>query len=417
MRSNKCIYFLILPILFFPKIALCSLINFNFQNISTRAALQLLAQSASKNLVMSDDVKGNLSLNLKDVSWNQALSTILISQNLTAYEKDNILFIMPKQQQEKNADSPINLSEKIIFLRYAKADDIAKLIQSKLSDKGSVSADSRTNSILLQDLPNRIIEVSKLIKQLDVAVNQVSIAARIVNIDSDYENELGARFGMSNGHHVSGTYLGANALAQPTPAAQVDPLQRLNVDLPVVNAGAGRIGLALIKLNQGTFIDLELSALEAEGHAKIVSTPELVATNQQPALIQAGQEIPYQEKTSSGATSVAFKKAVLSLKVTPQIIPNGKILLYLQVNQDNRSSKEVLGVPEIDTRAISTQILVNNKQTIALGGIYEETQNNIEQRVPFFASLPVVGNLFRYRKIVKNKRELMIFVTPTILQE
>lgn len=383
----------------------------NFQSIPVKTLIQLLAEFESKNIIISDAVQNTISINLKNVSWKQAFNTILKTQNLVSQSRDDVLFILSKNEaqveNEKN-EKPVST---IFFLHYAKAVDVQKLF------KNNMAADTRTNSLIIQDTPSETAKIKYLLYQLDRPVSQVLITARIVNLDQNDEEELGVRFGLSASRHLTGTLNGANEMAKPTKNAEVDPLKRLNVDLPALSKGAGHIGLALFKLSGGAFLDLELSALQSEGRAKIISSPELVASNQEPAIIQAGQEIPYQQQTNNGGTSTAFKKAVLSLKVTPQIIPNGKILLNLQVNQDSRSSKEVLGVPTIDTRQINTQVLVNDKQTVALGGIYEEAHNHVTERIPFFASLPLVGSLFRYQKTDNTKRELVIFVTPTMMKE
>ncbi len=402
-------------------------ISVNFDKIPVQAALKWLAKFNKQNFIVSPSVREDVSLHLEDVSWQEALNALLKTQGLSQLKEGNVIFIAPleeiakRKKQLQVAPQSLPLTTELITLNYAKAKDIAALLKNKdqgvMSKEGQVSVDVRTNSLLLKETPAQMKSIKKLIKQLDVAVPQVAIETRIVNIDNDYEKELGFKFGMTSGRHVSGSLKSANEIAGGTPISQVRPDERLNVDLPSTMKNSGRIGLALFKLSQGTLIDLELSALESEGRAEIISTPRLLTANQQQATIESGEEIPYQEQASTqGATKTSFKKAVLSLKVTPQITPNKKIILYLQVNQDKRSSKEVLGVPAIDTRQISTQVLVNNGQTVVLGGIYEQTRINSVERVPFFSDLPGIGVLFRHQKVVNNRRELLIFVTPNIVE-
>ncbi len=401
-------------------------ISVNFDNISIQSALKWLAKFNKKNYIVSPMVKDDVSLHLEDVTSKQALDALLKTQGLSRLNEGNVVFIAPleeiarRKKQLQVVPQALQLTTEIIKLKYAKASDMAKLLKNKgqgiMSKEGQVSVDERTNSLLIKESAQQIKVINSLIKKLDIAVPQVAIETRIVNIDDDYEKELGVKFGITGGRHLSGTLKGANDIAGGESMSNVNPEDRLNVDLPTTMRNSGRIGLALFKLTQGTLIDLELSALESEGRAEIISTPRLLTANQQQASIESGEEIPYQEQASAqGATKTAFKKAVLSLKVTPQITPDKKIILYLQINQDKRSSREVLGVPAIDTRQIKTQVLVNNGQTVVLGGIYEQTRLNSVERVPFFSDLPGIGVLFRHRKVVNNRRELLVFVTPNIV--
>jgi type IV pilus assembly protein PilQ len=388
-----------------------SRITVNFNNISVRAALHWLALSQHQNMVMSSHITGKISLLLQDVPWQQAFSAILTMQGLTAETRDNIIYIAPlsevliheKQQQENLNTLP--LKSVLLHLNYAKADDIAKLLKDKdrnvLSPRGAVSIDPRTNSLWLRDIDPSLKDAETFIRELDVAVPQVAIEGRIVNIDDDHERDLGIKFNFT--HEPLEGLQSLNAASHATSPTD-EPLSSL--------------GFALFKLPRGTLVDLELSALESEGHAEIISNPHLVTANQQPALIEAGEEIPDEESASAqGATKTSFKKAVLSLKVIPQITPNNKIILLLQVNQDKRSTQEVKGVPTIDTRQINTQVLVNNGQTVVLGGIYELTRLKSVDRVPFLSDLPGIGLLFRRNKETDLRRELLIFVTPTIIRE
>lgn len=408
-------------------------ISLNFQNISVRAVLQLLADFTGINMVVSDNVKGDITLRLNDIPWDQALDIILTTQGLDKRQTGNVMLIDTKKNLDQMEEEKLK-SEQIIQklepirsdllqINYAKATDIATLIKDKqnslLSDKGKVSVDVRTNTIWIQDTGTKIEEIRALIKQLDVPVKQVQIEARIVEVSKNFSQDLGIRWGISKPTHLSGTLNGANQMAQGIAPASVTPLaSRLNLDLaalPASGATPASVGIALAKLGNGILLDLELSALESEGRAELISSPRLITTNQQAAIIESGEEIPYQESTSSGATAVAFKKAVLSLKVTPQITPDNKILMDLQINQDTPSPERFNGVPAILTKEIQTNVLVNNGQTIVLGGIYKQDKNRSLTRIPFFGELPVVGPLFRNKQIILTNDELLIFITPKII--
>lgn len=408
-------------------------ISLNFQNISIRAVLQLLADFTGINMVVSDKVQGDITLRLNDIPWDQALDIILTTQGLDKRRKGNVMLIDTKASMDKMEEDQLKSQQTIeklepirsdlIQINYAKAADIAVLIKDKqnslLSDRGKISVDARTNTIWIQDTGTKIEEVRELIKQLDIPVKQVLIEARIVEVTKDFSQDIGIRWGVSRPTHLSGTLEGANELARGTAPANVVPLERrLNLDLaaaPLTGATPASVGIALAKLNDNILLDLELSALESEGRAELISSPRLITTNQQAAVIESGEEIPYQEATSSGATAVAFKKAVLSLKVTPQITPDGKILMDLQINQDTPSPQTFLGVPAIITKEIQTNVLVNNGQTIVLGGIYKQDKNKVINRIPFFGELPVVGILFSNRQITLKNEELLIFITPRII--
>lgn len=406
-------------------------ISLNFQDIQIRAVLQLLAEFTGINMVVSNEVTGNITLRLNDVPWDQALDIILTTQNLDKRQVGNVILIDKTQnfadreaadlkaQQAARKLAPIR--SELLQINYAKAADIAVMLKDKenslLSERGTLSVDTRTNTIWLQDTATQIEEIRDLVKQLDIPVQQVVIEARIVNMTKDCAEDIGVRFGVSKPTHLSGTLEGANELAKGTDPADVPIVDRLNVDLSALplDGTPASIGIALAKLGNGVLLDLELSALESEGRAEIIASPRLMTTNQQAAIIESGEDIPYQEATSSGATAVAFKKAVLSLKVTPQITPDGKLLMDLQINQDSDSGRRVQGVPIILTKAIETNVLVNNGQTIVLGGIYKQDRNNKVVRVPFLGEIPIVGNLFsRSEARVKNE-ELLIFITPRII--
>jgi type IV pilus assembly protein PilQ len=408
------------------------LISLNFQNIQIRAVLQLLADFTGINMVVSDKVNGNITLRLNDTPWDQALDIILKTNSLDKRKTGNIMMIAPASEllkQEKTelisqleVSNLAPLRSELLQINYAKAADIATLLKDKntslLSKRGTLSVDMRTNTIWIQDTGAQIDGIRELLKQLDVPVKQVLIEARIVDVTKDFTRDLGIAWGVSKTTHLSGTLSGANQLAQGITPPNVTPLaDRLNVDLaaaPVVGTAAS-VGLALAKLGDGILLDLELSALESEGKGEVIASPRLITMNQQAAVIESGQEIPYQEATSSGATAVAFKKAVLSLKVTPQITPDNKIMMDLQINQDTPSAQTFNGVPAILTKEIQTTVLVDNGQTVVLGGIYTQTKNNSIRRVPFFGQLPVVGALFRNQNTTIQNEELLIFITPRII--
>ncbi len=409
-------------------------ISLNFQNINIRAVLQLLADFTGINMVVSDKVQGDITLRLNDTPWDQALDIILTTQGLDKRKNGNVMLIDTKASLDKKEEDELKSQQSIqklepirsdlIQINYAKAADIAILIKDKqnslLSPRGKISVDARTNTLWIQDTGLKIEEVRDLIKQLDVAVKQVQIEARIVEVNKDFSQDLGIKWGVSKPTHLSGTLEGANQFQLPAglanPAA-VPIAQRLNLDLIAAPEAAvpASVGIALAKLGDGILLDLELSALESQGQAELISSPSIITTNQQAAIIESGKEIPYQESTSSGATAVAFKKAVLSLKVIPQITPDGKILMDLQINQDADSGERVLGVPIILTKQIQTNVLVNNGQTIVLGGIYKQDKNRAIKRIPFLGELPVVGILFSNKQVRIKNEELLIFITPRII--
>lgn len=418
-------------------------VSLNFQNISVRALLQVLADFTGINMVASDSVQGNITLRLHDVPWDEALAIILRAQGLDKYQSGNVFMIAPIQEiaerekqrlaASKEVEQLEPLVNQLVVLNYANAEEIAKLMKdaatSLLSSRGSVNADKRTNTLIIQDTMPKLASVLPLIKQLDVAVQQVLIEARIVTVDTDFTEDLGIRFGATHPAQTSGAIQGANLInntrANQNPDILTNPLlaipvaRRLNLDLPAnSHVAPATIGVALAKLGHHYMLDLELSALESQGAGKLIASPRLVTANQKEAYIEQGEEIPYQEATSSGATSVEFKKAVLGLRVTPQITPDGKIMMDIKLNQDRRSAQpEILGVPAIDTEQIETQVLVDDGQTIVLGGIYSENKQHQLERIPFLGDLPIIGYLFRRTSEREKRRELLIFITPKIVQQ
>jgi type IV pilus assembly protein PilQ len=281
--------------------------------------------------------------------------------------------------------------------------------------------DERTNTLLIMDTADRLAEIRKLVTRLDIPVRQVLIESRIVIANSDFSKELGVRFGLSKRENTGGAFDevvtsgSLDGTSQIVNREGLETQDRLNINFPVTKKNAARIALALTKLPLGNLLELELSALQAEGRGEVISNPRVITSNQKEALIEQGTEIPYQQATSSGATSVSFKKAVLSLKVTPQITPDNRIIMDLTVNKDSVGTV-FNGVPSINTRQVSTRVLVDNGQTVVLGGIYEQQQNRTSNRVPFLGDLPYLGALFRDKSEINNKKELLIFVTPKIIK-
>lgn len=417
-------------------------LSFYFQNIEVRSLLQLIAKSSGLNFIISDTVKGNVTLNLKNVTWQQALAVILKTQGLTSRQVGNVMYVSTIDEITTNetkllqsADAMANilpLQTALVALKYATAKDIAEVLKgggtNLLSTRGQVAVDSRTNSLIIRDTKENLRAIIPEIRKLDVPAKQVLIEARIVNIDIQYEEQLGVRFGTSNTRSLSGTLSGANQLAQGVNVADIVPLSdRLNFNVPATalfnGNNPGSIGLALAHLGE-VYLDLELSALEGERHAKVIARPRVVTSNQQKAMIQTGEEIPYQESSSSGATSVAFKKAVLSLEIVPQITPDNKIVLSMKATQDSRGTNTAIGataagtpitIPAINTQEVQSNVLLNDNETIVIGGVYKEVKINTWDRIPFFGTLPVVGNLFSHKGISNEKHELLIFITPKII--
>ena len=406
-------------------------ISLDFQDVQVRAVLQTLAEFIGMNLVVTDAVNGNMTLHLHDVPWDEALSVILKTQNLEKRQTGNILLIdsasaLSAREHAILDENALSLKIKplrseLLQINYAKADDIAVILNDKnssiLSERGTLSVDTRTNTIWLQDHGQNITEVKRLLSRLDVPVKQVQIEARLVNMTKDCSQDLGVRWGVSRLTHISGTLTGASGLANGSTTASIPISDRLNVDLGAMpfEANPASIGISLAKLGDHVLIDLELSALESEGRAEIIASPRLMTTNQQAAVIESGEDIPYQEATLSGATAVSFKKAVLSLKVIPQITPDHQLLMDLQIKQDSDSGRRVHGVPILLTKSIETRVLVKNGQTFVLGGIYKQDKNDAIVRVPFLGSIPVIGQLFSRKQIRKRHEELFIFITPKIV--
>ena len=421
-------------------------LSLNFQNIEVRAVLQLLADFTGMNLVASDSVKGNVTLRLKNVPWDQALDIILKAKGLGMRKEGNVLMVAPQQElaarekleleAKKQVQDLAPLHTEFMQINYAKAADLAALIRNKqnnlLSKRGNVSIDERTNTLIIQDVSTSLEAIRNLIAKLDIPIRQVMIESRIVNADESFTKDLGVKFGyskttsqntMANGGlfaTVGGKLPGdtqyqSNTSFNTAGDFTTNGPENFMVNLPVPGATSA-LGLAVGKIGS-YLVQLELSALLAEGRGEDIANPKVITANQKQAVIESGVEIPYQQASSSGATNVSFKKAVLSLTVTPQITPDNRVLLDLEVKQDTRGSPDVLGVPPINTRNITTQVLVDDGETVVLGGIYNQIDRTSSNRVPFFGDLPYLGFLFKENKVDKSRSELLIFVTPKILKE
>lgn len=416
-------------------------LSLNFQNIEVRAVLQLLADFTGLNLVTSDTVTGNVTLRLKNVPWDQALDIILKTKGLAERRSGNVMLIAPaveiaaREKQELEAQKQLiqlePLFSEVIEINFAKAADLAEILDPDddeqnsegetgfLSERGSVAVDERTNSLLLRDTATQLAQIHELLEKLDIPVRQVLIESRIVIANNDFTKELGVRFGTTAKSNTLGAGIGGSLDdlvidASGDKVGTVTP-SSLNVNLPVANS-AGTFALALAKLPFGAILELELSAMQEEGKGEVISSPRVVTSNQKKATIKQGREIPYQEASSSGATTVSFKEAVLSLDVTPQITPDDRIVMDLEIHKDE-VGEVFLGIPSIDTRSITTQVLVDNGETVVLGGIYEQNKGSASRRVPFFGDLPYVGFLFKTTTNQDIQRELLVFITPKIIKD
>ncbi|WP_159821721.1 type IV pilus secretin PilQ [Colwellia sp. 20A7] len=412
-------------------------ISLNFQDIPVRTVLQIIADYNDFNLITSDTVAGNITLRLDGVPWDQALDIILKVKGLDKRMQGNILMVAPNdelaEREAKNLLAQQQVEElaplysEYVQINYAKAVEFAELIKNEdtsiLSERGSVSVDERTNTLLIRDTTKSIEDIKRMVNILDIPVRQVIIEARMVTVKDNINEELGIRWGVTNTdgeYGTSGSLEGtsvSNNIATNTGVGNVPVLaDRLNVNLPVASP-AGALAFQVARLADGTILDLELSAMEQESKGEIIASPRITTANQKEAYIEQGVEIPYQEAASSGATSTQFKKAVLSLTVTPHITPDNKIILDLVVTQDTISTVQSGTAPAIDTQRIGTQVLVNNGETIVLGGIYQQSIISSVSKVPVLGDIPYFGWLFRNTSQFNEKKELLIFVTPRIVTE
>jgi type IV pilus assembly protein PilQ len=428
-------------------------LTLNFQDIDVRSVLQLLADTSGQNIVVSDSVTGNLTLRLQNVPWDQALDIVLRTKGLDKRRQDNVIIIGPTAELASREKAELAARKEVqelsptrtefMQVNYAKVSDLAKLIKATggkdtmLSPRGTLSIDERTNTLLVQDTPDKLTDIRRLVQTLDVPVKQVLIEARIVIVSDTFERDLGARFGVTsaqkNGSNgllsITGNGTGADTMTQSgitnlASTGKVTPVtvpvldNRYQVNLPAANTN-GSIGVSL--LGGSYIVDLELSAAQNEGKSETISSPRVITANQKQATIMQGVEIPYQESASSGATTTQFKNAVLSLKVTPLITPDNRVILDLDVADDSVGQQVTSAtggsVPSIDTREIITQVLVNDGQTVVLGGILDTTKSKSANKVPWLGDIPVLGNLFKSTTNINNKTELLIFITPKILRE
>ncbi len=403
-------------------------LSLNFQIIPVRSALTILSEFTNINMITSDTVSGSIALRLNQVPWDQALDLILRTKGLAKRQNGNVMLIAPAEeiaarealelQTEKQIEQLAPLQSEFIQVNYAKAINMSDLILTKganyLSSRGSVSVDERTNTLLVQDTAKKLDSIRQMVNHLDIPIRQVLIESRIVVADNGFSEELGVKFGISDlGSQaaISGTQGGSDALL-----FGANPQDRsLSVNLPVSEA-AGSIGLTFARLAEGTILDVELSALESESRGEVIASPRVFTTNNNEAYIESGEQIPYLTASSAGNTSITFKKAVLSLKVTPQITPDDRIILDLQINQDTRGEDTLFG-PAINTREVGTRVLVENGETIVLGGVYQQRINRDVTKVPLLGDLPGIGVLFRSTTESSAKQELLMFVTPKIVKE
>jgi len=447
-------------------------ISLNFQDIEIRAILQIIADFSGFNIITSDSVKGNITLRLQNVPWDQALDIILKSEGLDKRQYGNVMLVGPAAEiasrEKVELDSQKQMEElgavksELVQINYANADDLSTLLKDKtnslMTSRGTVSVDKRTNTLLIQDIPDRLDEIKALLKKLDVAVRQVEISTQIVTADNTLASTLGMRFGGGANAGIGHRRLGVgsnvdraraigdfrNGLGQsgvppsnaviananlgiigtnpPNPGPTVSNAEGLFSDLgatAITGAPTATIGLALAKLPNGTLLDLELQAMEFESTSKTIARPNLVTMDQNKASMEKGIEIPYQESTSSGAATIAFKTAAIKLDVTPHITPDDKITLDLEISNDTKGidvpTSTTGSVPAINTNKLKTKVLVDNGETVVLGGVLQITDSKTVAKVPFFGDLPIIGGLFRNKFVKHNPTELIIFLTPRII--
>ncbi len=428
-------------------------LSLNFQDIEVRSVLQLLADFTGLNMVVSDTVRGNITLRLQNVPWDQAMDIILKTKGLSKRQNGNVVLVAPTEEitarekleleSHKQIEELAPLVSEYVQINYAKAEDIAKLLKTKdnrlLSPRGNVTTDERTNTLLVQDTEANLEDIRKLVQKLDIPVRQVIIESRIVLASDTFSRDIGVRFGFNRANRIgngtellvaggqpgqtagtggldTGTFMGVGAGIVQGGTAGPTAIENLMVNLPASGA-TGSLDLLIGKV--GSFLlQLELSAAQQEGKAEIISSPRVVTANQSKATIKSGVEIPYQEASTAGNTSVSFKEAVLQLEVTPQITPDDRIFMDLSIKKDTPDfNRAVLGTPPINTKTVETSVLVDNGETVVLGGIFERTKSDDYSKIPFFGDLPAVGQLFKQHGVLDENSELLVFVTPKILKE
>jgi type IV pilus assembly protein PilQ len=410
-------------------------ISLSFQNVEVRSLLQIIADVAGTNMVVSDSVTGQMAMRLDNVPWDQALDIILRSKGLGMRQQGNVMLVAPveelaaRERIELEADKQKTelapLRSEIIQVNYARAADMRALLSSGdnslLSERGRVSVDDRTNTLLVLETREKLDEIRALVARLDIPVRQVLIESRIVIANEDFARELGTRFGLSTIGSSGSTRIGqsgSNLGSRGVVGGAIpSPADSYIVNLPA-SPSAGRVAWTI--LGADFLIDLELSALQTENRGEVISTPRVVTANGKQAVIEQGREIPYQSSSGNQGTQTQFKKAVLSLTVNPQITPDNRVVLDLSVTNDSQGENVNTGVgsaPAIDTRRLDTQVLIGSGETVVLGGVFQEEKSNAAAKVPFLGDIPLIGSLFRSSSRNNNKRELLIFVTPRVLQE
>lgn len=409
-------------------------LSLDFNGIDVKGLLRIIGDFTGKNVVVSDAVQGTITLRLKDVPWDQALDIIMKQKGLGMENMGNTLVFAPKaeiaarqkesQDQENQLDDVKPLITQSFAVKYQKAADIRTLIsdpkQPLLSKRGSAVVDQTTNTLFIKDIDSSQLKVQEILNKIDIPARQVLIEARIVNADESFSKSLGAKFGVTkkNGNNASSAKV-ANSQNLATGSSTIGVAQDLNVNLPATSstgAVVSSLAFTLFKLPAGFLLNLELSAAEADGKTKVISSPRVITANQTAATFDFGEEIPYQQSTSSGATSVSFKKATLGINVTPQITPDDKVSMDIEVTNDSRGADTTAG-PAINTNKVKTKVLVDNGETAVLGGFYKETKKDTNERVPFFGSLPVVGALFRSNARSDAKQEILFFITPKVMSD
>ena len=412
--------------------------SLNFQDIEVRKVLNLIADFTNLNLVASDTVGGNITLRLQDVPWDQALDLVLRTKGLDKRQVGNVLLVAPAEEiaareqleleNQRAAQELAPLRTEFIQVQYSKAADIAGLLTGNsisgaaeagdssvlLTARGSVAVDERTNTLIVQDTAAKLQEVRDLMQVLDVPVRQVMIEARIVTAESSFSERIGVRWGAFASDNLGNSGIGASIGSGFDDGALGTATQGLNVDLVPAGAQKGAFSLGLAA--NDVQLNLELNALEAEGRGEVVAQPKIVTADQSPASIQQGAQIPY-STVSDGGTNVQFQNAVLSLDVTPQITPDGNVIMELAIAQDSVGGTTSDGQIIIDTRKLNTTVLVGDGETIVLGGVFEETNNNDVEKVPVLGDLPLLGKLFRNKVVIEDKKELLVFITPKLIND
>jgi type IV pilus assembly protein PilQ len=435
-------------------------LSLNFQNIEVRSLLQVIADFTNFNVVTSDTVTGSLTLRLKDVPWDQALDIILQAKGLGLRKSGNVIWIAPKDELAIKEQADLEAGKKkseleplrtqSFQLNYTKAEDVARGLSGTtsgggggggtstkiLSARGSVISDQRTNQLFVTDIPSKLEEIQSLVARIDIPVRQVLIEARIVEASDTFGKSLGAKLGFvdlrgirngvpgwgvtgDNRVAIGGNYVGVGQITRQTPDAGDAFTNQQMINLPAIGQGGynpASFALSIFGASANRFLNLEISAIEADGKGKVVSSPRIVTADQVKAFISQGTKVPFQKSTSSGATSVEFVEATLKLEVTPQITPEGNIIMDVKINKDSLGALTALG-REINIKEVKTQVLVENGGTVVIGGIYEQEASDTVSKVPFLGDVPVLGNLFKTKTSDSRRTELLVFLTPKVVTE